>query len=248
MHSTRNDFPLAKVQATKFVQRLLDFIAAFDPSYLSARKPSPPFDFILLVFMNTAWSQPRHTLLVRLLRHCIRVKAFVDGLTGRVFLNDRARSREIELSKSEALPIVQGRIDYLTELVASLFYSQGDIRTLSAFLIDVATPQTVASQETLSHLGRIALAIGDLEIANRFFGAVSAPDMKIANRGYVSYFGGNFLLAKKEFQEVGALAPANVDLCLRRGGQLTADANDMMLAKKLSPEERTQWPLDPRMA
>jgi hypothetical protein len=245
---TRNDFPLAKVQATKLVQRMLDFIAAFDASYLSTRKASPPFDFILLVFMNTAWSQPRHTLLVRLLRHYVRVKSVVDGLSGAVFLNDRARSREIELSKKDALPIIQARIDYLAELTASLLYSQGDIRMLCAFLTDVATPEIVGTPETLSHLGRIALAFGDFQLANGFFGAVSALELRAANKAYVSYFGGNFLAAKKEFQDAGALAPANSDLCLKRAGQLTADASDMGPARKLSPEERTQWPLDPKMA
>jgi hypothetical protein len=244
----RNDFARSKSLANSFAPGALEYLNAFDPSSLTRASAAPPFDHMLLAFMRASAGQPTYALFVKLFRHYQRVRAAVAALDGRVFLNDCTRPHEVALDQRRALAVVQARIDYLAELVASLLYSGGQHQLLSAFLGDFAAPGLTDSEETLSNLGRLALACGDGAQAVAYFKRVTLNrDLVIANQGYVSYFGNNFPAARKEFLEAKAAGPANPDVCLKHAGQLAADPTEPPgPAKKPTPEERTQWPLPPR--
>jgi hypothetical protein len=243
----RNDFARSKVLANKCTPGILEYLNTFDPAFLTQESPAPPFDHMLLSFMRASANQPTYALFVKLFRHYQRVKAALSALQGRVFLNDCTRSREVAVDQRDALAIVQARIDYLAELAASLLYSGGQHQLLSAFLNDFASPALTDSEETLSQLGRMALACGDGALAVAYFKRVTAKPLATANQGYVSYFGNNFPAARKEFMEARAAGPANADVCLKHAGQLTADPTEPPgPAKKPTPEERTQWPLQPK--
>jgi hypothetical protein len=203
---------------------------------------------MLLVFIAAACNQPNYALLVKLFRHYQRVKTALEPLVGRVYLNDRTRSQEVVVDSAEALQIVQARINYLAELIASQLYSGGQHQLLSAFLNDFASPTLTDSEETLSQLGRIALAGGDGQLALAYFKRVIIDKaLIVANQGYVSYFGNNFVAARKEFGDAKTAGPVNADVCLKHAGQLAVDPTDPQTpTKRPTTEEKTQWPLKPK--
>jgi len=242
----RNDFARAKAQSTELVQTILDYLSAFNPSFLTSLNPSPPFDLMLAVFINATWTHPNYTLLIKLFRHYVSVRQTLQTLSPPIFLNDRTRSSEIQVDLPTALQVTQSRIDYIAELTTSLLFSKGQLQLLSAFLTDFASPNFTENEETLSHLGRLALAFGDVPAAVKYFEKVQNPDLKMANTGYVSYFGGNFLEARKQFQEAKSAGPANSDLCLKHAGNLQTDPSEAQGSRKLAPEERSQWPAEPK--
>jgi hypothetical protein len=244
----RNDFARSKSIATKLISEILDYLSRFDPASLASSTAAPPFDLMLLAFMNAESTQPNYSLLVKLFRHYVRLKKSVSGAGPRVFLSDRTRSGEIAVDRTEAVKIVQGRIDYLAELVAAHLYSSGQHQLLSAFLTDFAGPTLTNNEETLSQLGRIALACGDGSLALSYFKRVTEDKgLVVANQGYISYFGSNFTAAKKEFSEAKGAGPANADVCLKYTGQGVSDPVDPPVTpKRQTPEEKTQWPLQPK--
>lgn len=201
----QNNFPNLDTLGKTFIPEILHYLSTFDLSFLTESRPAPPFDHMLLVFIVSTWTQPTYALLVKLFRDYQRVLSGLSSVSGRVFLNDRTHLREISVECSEAVQIVGARIDYIAELVASLLYSNGQHQLLSAFLTDFASPTQTENEETLSHLGRMALACGDGQLAVAYFKrVVSDKALATANQGYVSYFGNNFTAAQNEFSDAKA--------------------------------------------
>jgi tetratricopeptide (TPR) repeat protein len=245
----RNDFAHALHQANANLQPMLEYLASFNETHLASYQPAPPFDFLLLTFVVTKGSQPSHSLLIKLFQHYKGIRDLLDGQLPRIFLNDRTRLREVEVDLSEAKRIVQSRVDYLAELATSLLYEKNQWQMLAAFLKDLAPPSITDNEETLSHLGRLCVAFGDGDRAVGYFSKVNAADFRAANQGYINYFTGKFRDALEKFQEAGKKAPSNYQLCAKHAGDLKTDTTETGSGtKKLSPEERSQWPIDPRPA
>jgi hypothetical protein len=247
-HFERNDFSHSKELSSKSIPEVLKYLESFEVSCLLERRPAPPFDHILLVFLVAVRNQSNYAFLVKLFRHYQRIERVLLDMQGRVFLNDRCRSGEILVEAREAVRIIQGRINYVSELIASLLYSDGQYQLLSAFLNDFASPTQTENEETLSQLGRIALAAGDGQLAAGYFKRVKVnQDLVVANQGYVSYFSSDFATARTEFLEAKGSGPANCEVCLKYSGQLVSDPSDSLnVAKRQMQEDKWQWPLRPR--
>jgi tetratricopeptide (TPR) repeat protein len=241
----KNDFAQSRQLATSFVPIITDYISSFDSSFLTSTKPSPPFDLMLLTYMCAQASQPSYALLVKLFQHYIRIKAAITPAMALVFLNDRNRSSEIQVPQPEALKIVQGRIDYLAEIITSLLYTSGQHQMLLSFLADFCHWDAGWNDITLGQLGRMALAAGDKLIARKYFNKVSDANQKAANEGYVAFFDGQFPDAQKKFEEAKSAAPENIEACQKYQGMFGKDPMDAAIAKK-NPEERSQWPAQPK--
>ena len=245
----QNKFEKQKELADPLVQPLSDFISAFDESFLTSRKDSPPFDLFLLTFMvATPKPIPNHTLLIRLFRHYLSVLQMIKTSSANpVFLNDRNLSSEVECDKAAAEKIVQARLDYLAELVSSLLYTNDQHQLLQAFMHDFCPPTFTTSEETLSQLGRMAIASGDTDSAAQYFECVKDDALKSANKGYIDFFGNLFEPAKRDFEAAKDRAPKNFEACANHMGLFTADPTDTpVTVKKETAEERTQWPARPK--
>jgi hypothetical protein len=198
--------------ASAFLAPMIEHITNFDESYLTARKPSPPFDLLLLTFLNAVADQPPTIHLTQLFQHYQRVKRMIISQSAdRVFLNDRIHTSEIEMAKEESLKIVQSRIDYLAELITTLIYNDSDHQLLRAFLTQFCPPSVPESEQTLSHIGRIIVASGEAVTAARYFERVQQTELKTANAGYIAVFEDRMEDAQRLFHEAGASAPANAD-------------------------------------
>ena len=244
----QNDFKRQKEIADELVKPLSDFISAFDQSFLTEKKESPPFDLFLLVFMVSTGSQiPNHTLLIRLFQHYVSVLGMIKGGGANVFLNDRNLEKEVECQKDAAVEVVQARLDYLAEVVSSLLYTNDQHHLLQAFMHDFCPPTFTKSEETLSQLGRMAVASGDTDLASQYFEGVKEEALKSANKGYIDFFGSLFEPAKRDFENAKARAPKNFEACAKHMGLFAADPTDVQVTvKKESAEEKTQWPARPK--
>jgi tetratricopeptide (TPR) repeat protein len=243
-----NDFVRSREIAGARLNDVLEFISGFDVTFLTEEKPSPPFDFMLLVMMNAVSDHPTFSLLLKLREHYVFVKSLITKLpdSDAVFLNDRIKRQEIRTDKRSALVTVQSRIDYCAELVASLLYTARQYQVLISFLNDYCSPTFTDSEETLSHLGRISLAIGDSLRAVKYFERIKNEELKSANQGYLCYFTGEFKRAYDEFVKGKSKSPANFNVCLKYLGQGLGEFIEMSSPKKLSLEESTQWPAQPK--
>ncbi|OHT14782.1 hypothetical protein TRFO_03075 [Tritrichomonas foetus] len=245
----KNDFENARTVANNNAEVLIKFVDNFDLNLLTNENPQPPFDFLLLTFMNSTTAGPNHSLFIKLFQHYNTIKKYLSEFSGEtVFLNDRSRPTEVSMPLDEARNTVQARLDYLAENIASLLYSSGQHQLLLTFLTDFCLENFTTNETTLSQLGRVALACGDNQMASTFFGDVKDEGLKSANQGYISFYSSAFQSARKEFQAAGEKGPANSDACLKYMGQFTTDPSEStaVKAKKQTAEDRTQWPMQPR--
>ena len=230
---------------------LIEFIHNFNTDLLKNENPQPPFDFFLLVFMNASNSGPSFSLFIKLFQHYIKIRQFLMNYDGEsVYINDRTRQSEIMMPLSDAKSVIQSRINYIAENIVSILYSTGQQQLLLTFLTDFCLEDNFIEDEvTLSQLGRSALACGDDEIADRFFSKVKDQQLVSANNGYKNFYGSKFANAKKDFEAAGPAGPSNLEACSKYMGQFTTDPSDQGAgaSKKLTAEEKTQWPLQPRV-
>lgn len=236
-----------KEYANILVPTLVKFLIEFDKSFLTEQKDSPPFDLFLLGFMVSSSSTPNYSLLIRLFHHYTNVLAMIDECGDTVYLNDMSRRSEITKSKEDAKATVRARINYLAEIVTSLLYSVGQHRLLQTFIADFCPPGFTTNEETLSQLGRMSLACGDMQMAVQFFNEVTDPKLKSANQGYMDFFGGSFQAAKEDFANAKEKAPTNIEACSKHMGHFTHDPNETpMQGKRQTAEEKSQWPAQPK--
>jgi hypothetical protein len=93
----------------------------------------------------------------------------------------------------------------------------------------------------------MALAAGDKSTAQSYFGCVHEDEpQSAANEGYSKFFAGDFAGAQKEFERAKGAAPENTEACQKYQGQFGGGAIEGPTTKKLSPEERSQWPAQPK--
>ena len=173
----------------------------------------------------------------------------IDECGDTVYLNDMSRRSEIPKSKDDAKATVSARVNYLAEIITSLLYSVGQHRLLQTFIADFCPPggNFTTNEDTLSQLGRMSLACGDMQMAVQFFNRVTQPKLKHANQGYLDFFGGSFQVAKDDFASAGEKAPANIEACAKHMGHFTHDPNDAPIqGKRYTPEEKSQWPAQPK--
>lgn len=246
-----NDFDNLKKLSNEYLPGCIEYLDNFNLSQLSETIPSPTFDHMLLTFMTSATNAPNYSLFMKLFHH---YKAIINELNGReegstVKLNDRTLSGEVSATVRTALDVIQGRIDYLSELIVSSLYSSGLHQLLITFLEDFCLPSTIDNDTTLSQLGRAALACGNNALALNYFEAVKSENFKLANQGYINYFSNLFQNAKKDFTDAKTpAAPSNLEACNQHMGQFTSDPTESPVPnKKLTAEDKTQWPNPPRV-
>lgn len=236
-----------KEYANLLIPGLVKFLIDFDKSFLTEQKDSPPFDLFLLGFMVSSSSTPNYSLLIRLFHHYTSVLAMIDECGDTIYLNDMSRRSEIAKSKEDAKTTVHARINYLAEIITSLLYSVGQHRLLQTFIADFCPLDFTTDEDTLSQLGRMSLACGDMQMAVQFFTKVADPKLKSANQGYMDFFGGSFQAAKDDFANAKEKAPANIEACSKHMGHFTHDPNETPIqGKRHSPEEKSQWPAQPK--
>ena len=244
-----NKFDVSCQIANENVNFLCETIDNFQESNLKNEVPQPAFDFYLLTFLNATSAGPNHTLLIKLFQHYNKIKKILSESSDEsVFLNDRTRPSEVKLSIDEARNVIQARLDYLAENIVSLLYSNLQHSLLLTFISDFCLDNFTKNEITLSQLGRVALACGDSQIANTFFNEVQDPSLQAANKGYISFYESSFQNAYNQFKEAGEAGPANPDACLKYLGQFSTDPSEQAppKVKKQTPEDRTQWPMQPR--
>ena len=246
----QNDFARQREMAESLVDPLWLFITSFDESYLTSEKDSPPFDLFLLVFMIARkQNAPSHNLLIGLFQYYQNMAKLIKEKSDIMwFLNDRNLRKDAACDRTTAQRILQTRMDYLAEVVASLLYTNGQYQLLQAFLADLCPPGFTTTEETLSHLGRVAIATGDGGLAAKYFDGVQDECLKSANAGYKNFFDGVFDQAKRDFQNARQRGPRNIDACSRHMGSFDPDTNDPSLSpRREGSEEKTQWPAHPKV-
>lgn len=245
----QNDFARQRSLADPLVDPLWEIITSFDETHLISEMDLPPFDLFVLVFMvSKKPGSPNENLLIGLLQYYQNAAVTVSQKRELMwYMNDRNLRQDIACDRAGAQAVVQSRIDYLAELVASILYTNGQYQLLQAFLTDLCPPGFTITEETLSHIGRIAYAIGDSALAGKYFSGVREEALVTANSGYKNFFDGNFEQAKRDFQTAENRGPRNIDACSKHLGTMEADPIEANLAlRRESPEDKTQWPAQPK--
>ena len=241
----QNDFINLQKHSNAYLESVENYIKDWNPEYLDTGIASPPFDFCLLVFMTATNGEESHNKLIRLFKFYKRIDNYLStqNQDRQVLLTDKPNSTEMMTKVGKAREIIQQRINYIAENIASLLNSINKKDILINFLTTFVPPESVSDEQTLSCFGRLALSCGERNLASKYFDLVKNSQIKSLNQGYIFYFDNNFAEAQKCFS--GKLE-SGVDACKRHMGEISNDITEQSPTRKQTPESRSQWPAPPR--
>lgn len=246
-HFKCNRFQEILNHSNAYLESIEKYIKEWTPDFLDNGTPSPPFDFMLLVFMTSTKGCEQYNKLISLFRFYKKIENYLTSQNKdrQILLTDKTRTDEMMVTVEKALVIIHQRLNYLAEIVASNLNSLNKKGILLNFLLDFVPAEAVRDDTSLSCFGRLALNCGDRELANKYFEAVSDSQIKNINKGYIAYFDNNFADAIKSFN---GKIPAAAEACKLHMGEFKGDISEQPTAtKKPTPESLTQWPAFPKI-
>jgi len=247
----QNKFSDLHQHANAYYPSIVDYLKKWNEEYLDPGQPAPPFDFMMLISMTSNQGFPAYEKFLQLFKFYRNLLQCLSNMIPerQIRLTDCARPNEMMMTVSKAKDIVAARCDYIAENIVSYLYSNNHNDILITFLDDFYPCQLVNSDSTLSHLGRAALACGDIKRAQSYFMCVKDSNQQTANNGYISFYDCQFRSAHSSFSKARRPAiPTDIDICRLHMGESVGDLSETTSTpKKPTLESRTQWPSMPKV-
>lgn len=193
-----NDLNSVKQLTASELPKILTFLQDYKyDECLNNAHDEPPFDLLILILVSIEVSN--NSFFIKLLQHYINIMSEIDKLSDSdtVYLCDQVRREDFMISKEKAKCIVQKRIDYIIEIVLSIFYNSKNHDFIISFFQDFKLYELAKSEQTLSFIGRIAATLRYDDTEDLFFSKVNNEELKMENESIKCYFESNFHEAEK---------------------------------------------------